>query len=314
MLLPIDLTDGKKAAWDARIDEIIKAGEIPHGELEALTGRLSFSQTSIFGRFGRAMMHRLYRKLYAGFYSATLTEGDLVNLDWWDGLLRSVRPRIIYPRRSTPQKVAITDAATETMIAAAIVFDKATFDTNRHASICRGGVRAAPVWETLFKITNLIYGLELTATVLTTDDPLIPLDGQCVANYLDNNNSLAAPVRADSARDVMAVLARIFWVVCAVRGITPWLERVHSDRNITDNPTRNEAVSFVIDDIADFSFEMELFRMVMTGLAEFRAGTFDPKALVGRLYPPPQMDERRREVVATINKSLIFAESDDLDI
>ena len=144
MLLPIDLTDGKKAAWDARIDEIIKAGEIPHGELEALTGRLSFSQTSIFGRFGRAMMHRLYRKLYAGFYSATLTEGDLVNLDWWDGLLRSVRPRIIYPRRSTPQKVAITDAATETMIAAAIVFDKATFDTNRHASICRGGGTSRP--------------------------------------------------------------------------------------------------------------------------------------------------------------------------
>ena len=185
------------------------------------------------------MMQHLYRKLYAGFYSADLADEDRINLDWWAGLLRSTRPRIIYPRRPTPQKVAITDAAAETMIMDGIVFDKEHFGATQHASICRG-LRAAPVWETLFKTTNLILGLELTAAVLVTADPLIPLDGQCVTYYLDNNNSLSALVKADSGRDVIAVLARIYWALCAVRGITPWLERVPSNRNITDNPTRNE--------------------------------------------------------------------------
>ena len=285
MLLSVDLTAEKKAAWASRIDDILEAGAISHGELEALTGRLSFSQTSIFGRYGRAMMQHLYRKLYAGFYSAGLTDEDRTNLDWWAGLLRSARPRIISPRRSTPQKVVITDAATETMIMAGIVFDKEYFDATQHASVCRG-IRAAPVWEALFITTNLILGLELTAVVLVTADPLIPLDGQCVTYYVDNNNSLSALVKADSGRDVIAVLARIYWALCALRGITPWVERVPSDRNITDNPTRNEGVPFIIDEIADFSFEMELFRMVTTGLSDFRAGTFDPTALVGRLYPP----------------------------
>ena len=233
------------------------------------------------------MMQPIYRKLYAGFYSAPLTDSDVVTLDWRAGLLRPIRPRIIYPRRSTPQKVVITDASTETMIMAAIVFDKATFDVDRHALVCRGA-RAASVWEELFAVTNLIYGLELTAAVLATADPLIPLDGQCVTYYLDNNNSLSALVRADSQRDVISALSRIFWEVCAVSGITPWIERAPSDRNITDNPTRGVPVPFIIDDIADFSFEMELFRMVKPGLAEHRAGICDPAALVGRLYPPHQ--------------------------
>ena len=149
-----------------------------------------------------------------------------------------------------------------------------------------GGFRADPVWETLYKVTKLIYGLELTSAALATADPLTPLGGQCVKYYMGNNNSLSALVRADSEREVIAVLSRIFRALCAVRGIAPWFERVPSNRNITDNPTRNEDVPFIIDEIADFSFEMELFRMVTIGLTEMRAGTFDPTALVGRLYPP----------------------------
>ena len=251
MMFSIDLAEAKKIAWGGRIEEIPKSGEIPHGELNALTGRLSFSQASVFGRFGRAMMQPIYRKLYTGFYTAQLSDCDVVTLDWRVGLLRAIRPRIIYPRRSTPQKIVIADAATEAMIMAAIVFDKATFDPNHHALVCRG-VRAAPVWEELFVVANLIYGLELTAAVLAKSGPLIPHGGQCVTYYLGNNNSLEALVRADSQRDAISSIARIFWEICAVRRITPWLERVPSNRNITDNPTRGAPVPFIIDDIADF--------------------------------------------------------------
>ena len=230
-------------------------------------------------------MHPIYRELYAGFYSVPLTDSDVATLEWRAGLLLAIRPRIICPRRSTPQKVAITDAAAETMITAAIVFDKATFDVNRHALVFRGA-RAASVWEELFVVANLIYGLELTATLLTAADPLIPLDGQCATYYLDNNNSLASLVRSDSQRGAISGLSRIFWPICAVRGIAPWLEMAPSDRNIADNPSRGVQAPFIIDEIADFFFEMELFRTVKIGLGGHRAGIFGPTPLIGRLYPP----------------------------
>ena len=149
----------------------LKPVKFPHGELDALTDRLSFSRTSIFGRFGRDATHPLYRKLYAGFRTAQLPDCDEVALDWRSCLLRAIRPRIIYARRPTPQMIA--DAAAESMIMAAIAIDKATFGANRHALVCRG-VRAAPVGEELFVGANLIYGLELTAAVLTTAYPSPP--------------------------------------------------------------------------------------------------------------------------------------------
>ena len=53
MALSVSLTDEKKSLRAARIDEFLKAGRILRRERESLTGRLSFSQTAVFGRFGR---------------------------------------------------------------------------------------------------------------------------------------------------------------------------------------------------------------------------------------------------------------------
>ena len=52
MILQLELTDTKKEKWAAKLEGYIAAGSIPHKEIESLTGRLSYSQNSIFGRFG----------------------------------------------------------------------------------------------------------------------------------------------------------------------------------------------------------------------------------------------------------------------
>ena len=137
MLLSVDLPDAKKVSWIARIEQFTQAGQIGHKELESLTGRLSFSQTSIFGRFGRATTQPLYRKVNAGRYQPALSDSDIWILRLRTGLLRSIRPRIVYPRRSTPQKIIYTDAATSAQIIAAVVFDKHQFDTDGHVEAVR---------------------------------------------------------------------------------------------------------------------------------------------------------------------------------
>ena len=53
MTLSVALTDEEKSLWAARIEEFLKVGRIIRNELESLTGRLSFSHTAVFGRFGR---------------------------------------------------------------------------------------------------------------------------------------------------------------------------------------------------------------------------------------------------------------------
>ena len=54
--LTVDLVEEKKSLRADRLEEFLRICHILHKELESATGRLSYSQTSVFGRFGRGMM------------------------------------------------------------------------------------------------------------------------------------------------------------------------------------------------------------------------------------------------------------------
>ena len=63
MLLHIELPRTKAAAWINMTERAADSGSVSHMELESIIGRLSFSQTSVFGRIGRGVMAPLYAKL-----------------------------------------------------------------------------------------------------------------------------------------------------------------------------------------------------------------------------------------------------------
>ena len=285
MSLRIDLPALKKRKWSSLIRQTLRSGSITHDRLESLTGRLSFSQTSIFGRFGRAMMQPLYRKIYAPYYSPALTPGDRLTLEWWGGLLPRVRPRVVSTQGRYPDWIIYSDAATTTGIMACVVFHRNDFLQSPRIRIARW-VKAHPTWLGIFDDTNLIYGLETLALTMTIADPDLPLDNSLVTCYVDNNNTLCALVRSDSATLIISVLSRIFWAICAIRGIIPWLERVDSDFNISDLPTRNEELPINCDSTGQFSIEEILLQMVLEGFTSQLNGFFDPEELVGRIYTP----------------------------
>ena len=62
------------------------------------------------------------------------------------------------------------------MIMASVVFRKTEFDRG-NSSLSFLGAVSDPGWAEYFIDTSLIYGLELTALVLTTSDPDVPLGG-----------------------------------------------------------------------------------------------------------------------------------------
>ena len=83
MSLKITLPPEKVLRWCDLLKQYIKQGAIPEKELESLIGKLSFSQTSVFGRMGRAMMSTLYQKQNAKPYQKKLTNRDLYTFRWW---------------------------------------------------------------------------------------------------------------------------------------------------------------------------------------------------------------------------------------
>ena len=230
-------------------------------------------------------MQPLYRKLHAPFYSPVITPEDRLVLEWWADLLPRIRPRITRSVGRFPDWTIYSDAATSTEIMACVVFNRRDFLLPPRARVARF-TRARPDWLAIFKDTNLIYGLETLALTLTIADPDIPLEDSLVTCYVDNNNTLAALVRSDSKTVIISVISRIFWAICAVRGITPWFERVDSDLNISDLPTRNVELPVNCESTDVFTFEETLLLMAKEGFSAQLNGFFDPEELIGRLYTP----------------------------
>ena len=194
----------------------------------------------------------------------------------------SIRPRAIYPRLSTPQRIIYTDAATATRIAAIIAFYPSNCTPAQVVEACRP-MTADQGRFTLFDKTNLIYGLEMMAIVQTSADPDLDLEGQCVTFYIDNN-AISALIRGDSDTVIISVLTRIFWAICGRMGIAPFLESVPSGFNSADRPTRITKLPFWCKPTDGFSYQGELFRMVTEGSSANASGYFGPDLLVGRFY------------------------------
>ena len=76
MALVISLPPEKKKARGGLIERYRSEGAIPEKDLESSIGKLSFSQTPVVGRMGRATMSTLYEKQNAMTHCKLLTEKD----------------------------------------------------------------------------------------------------------------------------------------------------------------------------------------------------------------------------------------------
>ena len=172
----------------------IQEGKLPHSALETIIGRLSFAQTSVFGRIGRAMLSPLYAKLHSRAYNPALGEKDLTTLRWWVVALSHMKPRKALPLPPLPDRVVYTDAAGKSAIIAAVTFDPTRFASNKTIG-CVWILKAGFRWRSTFAKTNFIYGLELLALFALLMQEDNDMRNRCVTFYIDNDNALQALVR-----------------------------------------------------------------------------------------------------------------------
>ena len=102
------------------ITKILDLCVITHDQLIPLGGRLSFSLTSLFGRFGGPMVAQLYSQLNATRSHPSLSGKETMLLQWWTAELQNMATRMTRHQTARPDWAVFTNAPTSTDIISAV--------------------------------------------------------------------------------------------------------------------------------------------------------------------------------------------------
>ena len=247
MQLRISLPHTKTLAWRGLLERLVSSGVATEHELQSVVGRLSFTQTCIYGKMCRAMLYPFYEKLKAPYYHPRLEERELNALRWWVVALGDLHPRVVRPYRKYPDVVIYTDAATSTQIICALVIKVDQFKASHTISEC-AAMTTGKRWETLFNKTNYIYGLKMLALLALAVGPMADIDGKAIVFYLDNVNAAKALVKNRSDTRSIHAVTLLNWHVLALMGggVRAWFEWFGSAFNLADLPTRMAPLPFPV--------------------------------------------------------------------
>ena len=194
---------GRSGCNGPPLSPYLEEGRIARRFLGKLVGRLSFSHTSLFGKFARTQMRPMRRKFHRVVYSARLFPYERTVCGWREEFIAEFTPRLASPRPDKTRWIIYNDAAKDPRCFALFCAMGAVLPPELHAAC---SARAPAAWPYFSRPSSLIYGLELMALALCFEGRAAFLKGKRCWVYLDNNNCLAALVRCDSAAGVIAVL------------------------------------------------------------------------------------------------------------
>ena len=220
------LPERKRTELLNELRQVLSKGTLAPAQAAKLRGRLGYSQSLMFGRFGRALM----TEFTARQYSKNTTRYHPVNdeireaIKWWIGILCSSTPRKVALNPKKPILV-YADASGEGHIGVVIFFDGTRKMMHTHL----------PEW---FQEEFGIYEFELAGMILALMIASLLKPGHPVLMCGDNNSAVAALVRGNCDSDVGRILTAVFWAVAAFYGTPVWIEEVRSKFNIADPPSR----------------------------------------------------------------------------
>ena len=271
MSLTISLPKEKAIARALKLGNSWTGGAIAHKELESVFGKLPFTQTSIFGRVGRAIMTSLYRKVNSHYYAPGLSGRDASTLRCWAMALLNLTPRLTRARAQVDDLIIYTDAATATQIIAAVKIDTRTFRADRALSDVFSR-RVGRKWKTLFDPAGEIYGLEMLAIFAIRIGPFADLTGLNIIFFVGNNNSLEGLVSNAPGPPVIAAMAQLIWYRIADLNAAVWFGRVPSTKNIADLSTKLKDLPIPSRHIANFTCLQSAFDLVVAATAAILNG------------------------------------------
>ncbi|MDE0820250.1 MAG: hypothetical protein OSA95_03960 [Opitutales bacterium] len=217
------------------ISSILHEGTLSPVLAGTVAGKAGFSAEALYGKVGRAALQPIFARQNMAVGSHKLNNGLRIGLLWIRTLIDLNIPRVILPRGIKRKQIrAFVDAEGGTGGLGFVI----QFSSMEGGSAYAHTKISAKALEILRPRGNYIQFLEMAAAVFMIETMKEELRDCDVILFCDNTAQEGA-LRKGYSRDwEMAVVAGLTWLKVAELNIHLWIERVPSDYNISDAPSR----------------------------------------------------------------------------
>ena len=131
----VELPTLKAQALIRDMELILKDNSLSSTDAAKLRGRLGFSQSLLFARFGKALLQPITRRQYTNFRKKPLLNAELrYCMKWWVATLKNPTPRIV-PLQPMPTIAVYSDAAGNGHLGVFIAINDSYSCAHTHAQV-----------------------------------------------------------------------------------------------------------------------------------------------------------------------------------
>ena len=247
--MQLEIKADRKEELTEEIFDILQRGFLDPGQAGKLKGKLMFGASQLWGKVGRAFLRALSERQYSKFTgkdALELTPALRLSLEQWIRLVKEGPPRPI--EKVEPAKsdvVLFTDGATpeddrsgqEGGTIGAVVFTR----TGSPPLQFFESVPMEVVSRWLPRKTQIAM-IELVATVVALETFRPMLQNKTLLLFVDAEAVEGALVKGYSAREDLCELVGIFWNLVLELNCLVYVDRVPTDANPADYPSRGNLV------------------------------------------------------------------------
>ena len=220
-------------------------------ECQVLAGLLQYSVGSSLGATLR-MAARAFSSMTAGRYPRKASSYKQL-CEWLVGLVQKVKPRIVDLTSSTAPILVFTDASFDGAIAR---WGSVIIDQHQNTRLVAGGIISPDLVKHWISQVGdqIICEAELYAALITRHFINKRWSNRRAIFWIDNDASSLCLIKTISTSPPMLIMSQLFHSFVEGDNVACWFERVASEANIADLPSRgmiDEAAKIVAGQVVD---------------------------------------------------------------
>ena len=243
----LEIKKSRKEELLEEISSIFKSGLLDPGSAGKLKGKLMFGASQLWGKVGRAFLRPISERQYARFPlkdGFTIDDALRSSLVHWRRLVEDGPPRPIDIRSEKPaDAVVFTDGFTpdprkrENLPdrVGAVLFDRRLIQPWQFSEVVPKSVQK--FW--LSRKTQIVP-VEMVAPILALQTFKERLFGADLILLIDSEAVEAALIKGYSSKEDLCVLISIFWDLVFELRIRVFIDRIATDSNPADWPSRDD--------------------------------------------------------------------------
>ena len=223
---------------DDLIQDIKKVWFITGHQAEQARGRIGFSKAQVFRKAGAPALSVLASLVRRG--GDKVSHPTISCLKYWAKKCRKARPRQARVEDGLPPIVLCTDGAEENeqVSIGGVLYDPLADGIEYFGEVVPDRIRKT--WVETAGTTRTIHQGELLPIAVALDLWGDRLQNRSVFIYTDNEAAKFAVVSGRTANDAAAEILEKIWDSMVDNRVYPWVERVPTESNPADDPSRIE--------------------------------------------------------------------------